>query len=196
MSMAAPSSGQITELLLAWREGDREALETLTLLVHRELHRLAKVRMSRQPLDHTLQTTALINETYLRLMERSRQSWQNRTHFFAVAAQMMRCILVDYARSRRSIKRGAGARCRSLQDPVLVRDEQTTDLIAVDEALRRLASVDPRKARIVELRFFGGLTVDETAEVLKVSPFTVLRDWRFAKAWLHQELARRDNDES
>jgi RNA polymerase sigma factor (TIGR02999 family) len=186
----ATSSGQITQLLVAWSEGNREALETLTTLVHRELHGLAKARMSQQAADHTLQTTALINETYLRLISRNQQSWQNRAHFFAVAARVMRNILVDYARSRRSAKRGAGAQQLRFDDAVFVANEQSPDLIAVDEALQQLATIDPRKARIVELRFFAGLTVEETAEVLKVSPFTVLRDWRFAKVWLHHELTK------
>jgi RNA polymerase sigma factor (TIGR02999 family) len=185
---------EVTQLLLAWNEGDERALEKLLPLVYNELRRLAKRRMRLERPDHTLQTTALINEAYLRLVDVHNVHWQNRTHFFALCARLMRRILVDYARTRHYAKRGGGARPISLDQPLPVAPQRLPDLVAVDDALRAFAEVDARKAQVVELRFFGGLTAEETAEVLKVSPETVRRDWRLAKVWLLRELSgdRRD----
>jgi len=178
----------LTELLAAWGDGDRSALDKLIPLVHDELRRLAHRYMSGERTGHTLETTALVNEAYIRLIDSSRVRWQNRTHFFAVSAQLMRRILVDYARSHRSIKRGGGSPPAPLDDALAFSPERDTDLVALDEALSRLASLDERKSRVVELRFFGGLAVEETAEALGVSPDTVMRDWRLAKSWLMREL--------
>ncbi len=183
----------VTKLLLAWNSGDSSALDKLMPLVHQELQRLAHRYMRGERCGHTLQTTALVNEAYLRLVDSSRVQWQNRAHFFAVSAQLMRRILVDYARSRGSVKRGGRALQVTLDPALAISPEQTPSLAAVDEALSRLTVVDERKGRVVELRFFGGLSVEETAEVLKVSPDTVKRDWRLAKTWLLREL-RRDAD--
>lgn len=182
------SHQQITELLLAWNEGDERALDRLMPLVQDELHRLAHHYMTRERSDHPLQTTALVNEAYLRLVDSSRVRWQNRAHFFAVSAQLMRRILVDFARARQKIKRGGDAVQVSLDDALTISHEPNPALIALDGALQALAAIDERKSKVVELRFFGGLTVDETAEVLKVSSITVLRDWQLAKAWLLREL--------
>jgi len=174
--------------LKAWSDGDESALHKLTPLVYAELHRLARRYMAGEHQQHTLQATALLNEAYMRLIDWKNVRWQNRAHFFAVSAQMMRRILVDYARSRRNQKRGGGA-CRvTLDEAFVFSQDKSPDLIAVDAALERLAEIDPRKSRVVELRFFGGLSLEEMAEVLKVSPFTVHRDWKLAKAWLHREL--------
>jgi RNA polymerase sigma factor (TIGR02999 family) len=187
--MAAASPQDITELLLAWSAGNQGALERLTPLVYGELHRLAHHYMAGERTGHTLQSTALVNEAYLRLVQTNRVQWQGRAHFLAVAAQLMRRILVDFARSRQYAKRGGKAPVISLDDaPVPV--EECAELVALDEALSALASVDPRKVQVVELRFFGGLSVEETAEVLKVSVETVMRDWRLAKVWLRRELQR------
>jgi len=180
---------EITQLLLAWNEGDESALEKLAPLVYEELRRLAKRRMRLERPDHTLQTTALINEAYLRLVDVHNVHWQNRAHFFALCARLMRRILVDYARSRHYAKRGQGVRPISLDQSPVVAPECSPDLVAVDDALHALAEVDGRKAKVVELRFFGGLTAEETAEVLKVSPETVRRDWKLAKVWLLRELS-------
>jgi RNA polymerase sigma factor (TIGR02999 family) len=179
---------QITELLLAWNEGDERALERLMPLVHDELHRLAHYYMAGERSDHPLQTTALVNEAYLRLVDSNRVRWQNRAHFFAVSAQLMRRILVDFARARQKLKRGGDAVRVTFDEALTISHEPNAALIALDDALKALAAVDERKSRVVELRFFGGLTVDETAEVLKVSSITVLRDWQLAKAWLLREL--------
>ena len=181
---------EITQLLLAWNEGDESALEKLVPLVYEELRRLAKRRMRLERPDHTLQTSALINEAYLRLVDARNVHWQNRAHFFALCARLMRRILVDYARTRQYAKRGGGAQPISLDQSPPVAPERSPDLVAVDDALHALAEVDARKAQVVELRFFGGLTVEETAEVLKVSPETVRRDWKLAKVWLLRELRR------
>ena len=181
-----------TELLLAWNEGEPEALERLVPLVHDELRRLAQRYMSRERVDHTLQATALVNETYLRLIDIKRIKWQNRAHFFAMSARLMRRILVDMARAHGNQKRGDGAPHVSLDQSVLVSSEQAPNLVALDDALRELAKIDPRQSDVVELRFFGGLEIDETAEALHVSPDTVKRDWRFAKLWLLRELSGRD----
>jgi RNA polymerase sigma factor (TIGR02999 family) len=178
----------LTQLLLAWSEGDPCALDKLVPLVNDELRRLAHRYMSGERTGHTLETTALVNEAYIRLIDSSRVRWQNRTHFFAVSAQLMRRILVDYARSHRSMKRGGGLQPVTLDDTLLLSPDRDPDLVALDEALVRLASLDERKSRVVELRFFGGLGVDETAEVLGVSADTVMRDWRLAKAWLMREI--------
>ena len=180
----------MTGLLLAWGEGDRTALDRLIPLVHDELHRMAHRYMSGEREGHTLQTTALINEAYLRLVDSGRMHWQNRAHFFAVSAEVMRRILVDFARSRHYQKRGGKAVHLPLDQAPEVSQEREADLVALDEALIALAAIDQRKSKIVELRFFGGLSVKETAEVLKVSPDTVMREWKLAKVWLLRELSK------
>lgn len=183
-----PSSRRVTELLVAWRAGDESALERLIPLVHDELHRLARRQMRRERDGHTLQTTALVNEAYLRLVDLSGVRWQDRAHFFAMSARLMRRILVDHARSRHYLKRGGDARRLTFDEGLAVAADPRADLVALDDALQALARLDPRKSQVVELRYFGGLSVDETAEVLHVSPETVMRDWRLAKAWLLREL--------
>jgi RNA polymerase sigma factor (TIGR02999 family) len=181
----------MTDLLAAWSDGDREALDRLLPLVERELHRLAHHYMSRERPDHTLQTSALVNEAYLKLVDQTRVRWQNRAHFFAIAAQTMRRILIDHARRRRSDKRGGGARPLPLDEAAHITDERADELVALDDALKHLQEVDERKARVVELRYFGGLSVEEVAEVLKVSPDTVGREWRRARAFLLREMERK-----
>jgi RNA polymerase sigma-70 factor (ECF subfamily) len=188
--MAASSSHEITQLLVAWGEGEQDALQKLTPLVYAELHRLAQHYMAGERTGHTLQSTALVNEAYMHLVDSSHVRWQNRAHFFAISAQLMRRILVDSARSRKYAKRGGQAPRLSLDEALLVPEERGADLVALDDAMSALAAVDLRKSRVVELRFFGGLSVEETAEVLKVSPETVMRDWRLAKVWLRRELRR------
>jgi RNA polymerase sigma factor, sigma-70 family/RNA polymerase sigma factor, TIGR02999 family len=185
--MSSPS--EITGLLVDWSNGNQAALERLLPLVERELHRLAHSYMRREDPDHTLQTTALINETYLRLVDQKKVQWQNRAHFFGISAQIMRRILSNYARDQHRAKRGGGAQQVSLSRVATLSNEKTKELIALDEALKRLAVIDERKSRVVELRYFGGLSVEETAEVLSVSPITVLRDWKYAKAWLRREVS-------
>lgn len=180
----------VTRLLLAWNDGDESALEKLVPLVYQELHRLAKRQMQRERPDHTLQTTALINEAYLRLVDLRNVHWQNRAHFFALCARLMRRILVDFARSRHYMKRGGEAQPISLNESLVVSPQLSTDLVAIDDVLKALTEIDARKGQVVELRFFGGLTVEEIAAVLKVSPVTVKRDWKVAKAWLLRELSR------
>jgi RNA polymerase sigma-70 factor, ECF subfamily len=192
----AARSHEITELLHAWNRGDEQALERLTPLVYEELHRAAKRCIARGQRNQTLQTTALINELYLRVIDLKRVSWQNRAHFFAICARQMRFILTDFYRSAQYQKRGGGAERITLDGAAAVLREASRDLLALDEALRRLAAVDKRKSDVVELRFFGGMSVKETAEVLKVSPETVMRDWKLAKAWLLSELSGRDHDGS
>lgn len=187
--MGALESHELTELLVAWSDGDEIALERLAPLVQAELHRLASHYMRQERGDHLLQTSALINEAYLRLIDWKSVRWQNRAHFFGVAARMMRRILVDFARQRPRIGKEVEARHISLEDAFQVTDEKDSDLLALDEALNGLAELDERKSRIVELRFFGGLSVEETAEVLKVAPVTVIREWNKAKAWLYRELS-------
>ncbi len=187
--MATPSGHEITRLLQAWGAGDQEALGKLVPLVYDELHRLAGRYMAGEQSSPTLQTTALVNELYLRLVDIRQISWENRAHFFAVCAQAMRHILIDLARSRRALKRGGPAIRVSLDETPVVSREPRGDLVALDDALNRLAAFDARKGRVVELRFFGGLSVEETAEVLKVSPETVMRDWKLAKVWLLRELS-------
>jgi RNA polymerase sigma-70 factor (ECF subfamily) len=187
---AASADTDVSALLRAWSDGDQDALQALTPIVYEELHRLARHYMRRERSGHSLQATALVNEAYMRLADYTRMQWQDRAHFFAVAAQVMRRILVDHAR-RRNVKRGRGVQHLSLEEVVVVPGEDAgTDLVALDEALIGLTRIDPRKAQIVELRFFGGLTVEEIGEVLKVSTGTIKRDWRAAKAWLYQELTR------
>jgi len=186
--MSATSSHEVTQLLLAWSEGNEAALEKLTPLVYRELHRLARSYMKRETPNHTLQATALVNEAYLRLIDGSRVQWRNRTHFFAVSAKLMRRILVDFARSRRSQKRGGAAELVSLEEAGIASPQKSDDILELDDALKKLAAVDARKSQIVELRFFGGLTVEETAEVLKIAASTVYHDYDLAKLWLLREI--------
>jgi RNA polymerase sigma factor (TIGR02999 family) len=181
--MEAATEG-ITQLLVNWRNGDKAALEQLTPLVYEELRRLARRFMARERPDHTLQTSALINEAYLRLVDQDGPNWQNRAHFFAVAAQVMRHILIDHARSYSYEKRGGGAQKVGLNEAMGLGEERARELLALDEALTSLATVDARKSRIIELRFFGGLDIPETAQVMELSPTTVQREWRAARAWL------------
>jgi RNA polymerase sigma factor (TIGR02999 family) len=187
---STPPARQVTGLLIAWGAGDQSAFEQLVPLVHAELRRLAHRAMGRERAGHTLQTTALVNEAYLRLIDVSRVRWQDRAHFFAMSARLMRRILVDHARSRKSQKRGGATRKVSLEEALVVSAERGSDLVALDDALKGLAAVDARKSQVVELRYFGGLSVEESAEALQVSPDTVLRDWRLAKAWLLRELSQ------
>lgn len=188
MSSPSSNSAKLTRLLLAWSEGDRSALETLTPLVHEELHRLAHHYMKAERPGNTLQTTALVNEAYVKLIDQKRVKFENRTQFFALAAILMRHVLVDHARSRQYLKRGGGAQRVSLDQALTVCGDRDEDLVALDEALARLAAVDARKSKVVELRFFGGLSVEETAEALNVSAVTVMREWKMAKAWLYSSL--------
>jgi RNA polymerase sigma factor (TIGR02999 family) len=180
----------VTQLLVDWGKGDKQALDGLMPLVYDELHRIASRYLRRERPGHTLQTTALINEAYMRLVDQNRVSWQSRAHFFGVAAQMMRRILVDHARSHLYAKRGGGAQKLTLDEAIATPQERDLDLVALDDALTTLAEVDPQQGRIIELRFFGGLTIDETAEVLSISPATVKRDWNMAKAWLYGEISK------
>lgn len=181
-------SSEITRLLRAWSSGDQAALDQLMPLVYQELRKMAGRYMSRQNPDHTLQTTALIHEAYLRLVDQTQKQWNGSAHFFAVAATAMRHILVDYARSRQVAKRGGEVPVISLEEAAIVSAERAAEVVALDDALKVLAEIDPRKSKIVELRYFGGLSVEETAEVLQVSPVTVMRDWNLARAWLYREL--------
>ncbi len=185
------NSQQITQLLNQWSDGDAEVLDDLMPLVYGELRRQAAGYLRRERSDHTLQPTALINEAYLKLIDQRDVKWQNRAHFFAIAAQAMRRILVDYARERKREKRGGAAENLSLDQALtIVSQEKSVDLVALDEALNKLAQFDERQAKVVELRYFSGLSIDETAEVLDVSNVTVRRDWNMAKAWLHQEITK------
>jgi RNA polymerase sigma factor (TIGR02999 family) len=185
-----PSSPQeVTQLLVAWRNGDQNARDELMPLVYKELHRLAHQYMSRERPGHTLQTSALVNEAFLRLADQREVQWQNRAHFIGIAGQMMRRILVDYARNRGYEKRGGNALQVSLDEQLIVSEERSAEVVALDDALQSLARLDERKSRLVELRFFGGLSIEETAEVLGVSPGTVMRDWTLAKAWLRREMS-------
>jgi RNA polymerase sigma-70 factor (ECF subfamily) len=184
----------VTALLRAWAAGDADALDRLVPLVHRELHVIARHCMASERAGHSLQPTALLNETYLRLAGVTRVQWQDRSHFFAMSARLMRRILVDIARAKGSLKRGGGARVTSIDDGTEVAVERAPDLVALDLALQSLAQIDERKSRVVELRFFGGLSVDETAHALGISPETVHRDWRFTKSWLRRELRRGPTD--
>jgi len=195
--MAKPSPEEITGLLLAWGGGDKAALDKLVPLVYQELRRLAHRQMRRERAGGTLQTTALVNEAYLRLVVYERMAPRDRGHFFAIAAQAMRRILVERARSRRSAKRGSGAQKVSLDEVAEVSNERAADLVALDDALANLSAIDPRKCQIVELKYFGGMTIEETAEVLGISNPTVERDWHTAKIWLHREINKTQvmNDE-
>ena len=188
------SAHEVTQLLRAWSEGDHEALDKLTPLVYDELHRAAHRYMAQERPGHTLQTTALVNEVYLRLVDIREVTWQDRAHFFAVCARLMRRVLTDFARSRGYLKRGGDSPHVALDQALLVNLEPPADLIALDDGLNALAAFDPRKSEVVELRFFGGLSVDETAEVLKVSPKTVDRDWKLARLWLLEEMNGKRRD--
>ncbi|MFQ5569206.1 MAG: sigma-70 family RNA polymerase sigma factor [Rhodothermales bacterium] len=185
---ARPSKAEVTQLLLAYRQGNPQALDQLMPLVYTELHRIAALRMRRERADHTLNATALVHEAYLKLMDQNQISWQNRAHFFAIASRVMRQVLISYARKHNADKRGGGAPNTILDGKEISLDERAEELVALDEALTRLSSFDERLARVVEYRFFGGLTIEETAEVLEVSTMTVKRDWNKAKAWLYREL--------
>jgi RNA polymerase sigma-70 factor, ECF subfamily len=187
--MAHTVPSDVTRLLRAWSDGDQGALEQLMPLVYAELRRIARRYLRHEDSDHTLQTSALINEAYLRLVDAQAVRWQNRAHFFAVSAQAMRHILVDFARSRQNLKRGRGVRPISLDEAMIAEPERSADLCALDEALTRLAALNPRQSRVVELRYFGGLTEEEVGEVLRISPRTVRSDWRLARAWLFRELS-------
>ena len=196
MTTPSPSQQEVTQLLADWTDGDDGALDKLIPLVQPKLHRLAHHYMSRERTGHTLQTTALLNEAYLQLVDDSTRNWQNRTHFMAAAAQLMRRIMVDHARERCSLKRGGGALKVTLDDAALVTEKRSEELLALDEALERLAAQDPRKSRIVELRYFGGLTEEETAAFLKLSDRTVRREWRMARTWLYRALSGKEHDET
>lgn len=187
---------EITQLLLAWGQGDQAALERLLPLVYEEMRQIAHHHMRRQRPDHTLQTTALVNEAYLRLVDAQRVQWQNRVHFFALAAQAMRHILVDLARARGNQKRGGGATQVALEEALIISAERGADVLALDEALQALAKLNARQSQIVELRYFGGLSEEETAAVLQLSPRTVRRDWSLARAWLYRELTRGQDDDA
>jgi len=188
MAQMDPSTNEVTQLLVAWSNGDQDVRDELMSVVYQELHRLAHHYMKRESPGHTLQTSALVNEAFVRLVDQKNVQWQNRAHFFGIAAQMMRRILVDYARNRRYAKRGGDARQVTLNEDLIVPDQRSADVVALDEALTDLAKFDDRKSKVVELRFFGGLSIEETAEVLAVSPGTVMRDWTLAKAWLKRAM--------
>lgn len=189
MTMRSSTQHEVTQLLSDWSGGDEKALEKLFPLVEPELHRLAHYYMSRERAGHTLQTTAILNEAYLRLVDNAKPPWQNRTHFVAMAAQLMRRVMVDHARSRQSLKRGGAAVKVTLDDAAVVAESRSEELLALDEAMEKLAGQDPRKSQIVELRYFGGLTVQETAEFLQISQRSVEREWTMAKAWLYRALS-------
>src|SRR5262245_35794139 len=186
--MATPAHTEVSQLLVEWGQGDQEALGRLMPLVYNELRRLASRNLRRERPDHTLQTTALVHEAYLKLVDQQHANWQNRAQFFAIAAQLMRRILVDYARSHRAAKHGGDYIKLSLDEVAALSDQKSADLLALDEALDRLANLDPQQSRVVELRIFGGLGVEETAAALDISPRTVKREWSMARAWLHQQL--------
>ncbi len=189
--MATPPPQDVTQLLIDWSDGNREALDKLLPLVYQELRRLADRYLRRERSDHTLQATALVHEAYLKLIDQRNVHWQNRAHFFGVAAQAMRRILVDHARAHQSAKRGSGGLKLSIDEGLEVSEEQpAADMVALDDALNALAEIDPQKSRIVELRFFGGLSIEETAEVLGIGTATVIRQWRMAKAWLYNEVSK------
>jgi RNA polymerase sigma factor (TIGR02999 family) len=190
MADSRPPTADITQLLLAWTDGRRDALDELLPLVYHELHRIAARYLRRESGDHTLQPTALVNEAYLRLIDQRRVRWRNRAHFYGVAAEIMRRILVDHARGQRAAKRGGGGERLPLADAEAEAAGSDVDIVALDEALRRLAAFDAQQARIVELRYFGGLTIDEVAEVMGISAATVVREWTIAKAWLRAEIVQ------
>ena len=188
--MTEAQTHDVTQLLIDWSNGDQAALAKLVPVVEQELRRLAHHYMSRERAGHTLQTTALVNEAFVRLVPRKSVQWQNRAHFFGIAAQLMRTILVDHARSHACAKRGGGTAKLELNEALVVSEHKAAEVIALDEALKELELIDPQQSRIVELRFFGGLTVEEAAEILHVSPATIKREWSTAKAWLYRELAK------
>jgi RNA polymerase sigma factor (TIGR02999 family) len=190
----AHAAGDVTQLLADLQNGRPAVASQLTPLVYNELRRLARHQMRHERPDHTLQATALVHEAYLRLVNLPERTWQNRTHFIAIAAQVLRRILIDHARARRTAKREGALHRVPLEEPLLLTDEQSDELVALDEALERLAQFDARQSRVVELRFFGGLTVEETAEALGISPKTVKRDWSVARAWLHREVSKSRDD--
>ena len=194
--MSTPPTHEITQWLVGWSDGDPSALEKLTPLVYRELHRLAQAYMRGERPGHTLQTTALVNEAYVRLIDADRMGWQNRAHFYGVAAKLMRHILVDFARSRDQVKRGGGVEPLPLDEACTITTDRTAELVNLDDALTALEKLDARQSRIVELRFFGGLTEPEIAEVLKVSSRTVNSDWNLARAWLLRELGQSGRDDT
>jgi len=183
-----PQPGEVSVLLTAWANGSEAARDELIPLIYDELRRLAGRHMAQERTDHTLQATALVNEVYVRLTDQRQVHWQNRAHFFALASRLMRRILVDHARAHQSVKRGGDARYVLLEEAMVVSEETAADLVALDDALSRLSAIDSRKCEVVELRYFGGLTLEEVAEVLKISPITVRRDWSTAKAWLYREI--------
>jgi RNA polymerase sigma-70 factor, ECF subfamily len=185
------STDGITKLLQGWRGGDRAALDALVPVVYKELHRLAHCELRKERPDHTLQSTALVHEAYFRLVGQALPQWESRTHFFAIAAQLMRQILVDYARRHRASKRGSGVCMLTLDDAMVLPQRKDVDVVAIDDALNTLAEVDPRQSRIVELRFFAGLSLQEISEVMGIATATVQRDWTAARAWLHREISRR-----
>ena len=193
--MPTPEPQRLTQLLVAWSDGDQKALDELFPLVYEELRQMARRQMRRERPGHTLRTTALVNDAYLRLVDQRVVRWQNRAHFFAIAAQMMRRILVDHARAKRYEKRGGGAVHVPIEEAAVLAHGKEAEIIALDEALHALAEIDPRRARVVELRYFGGLSNEEIGEVLKVSPNTVTRDWNMARAWLYQELSGEKPDD-
>lgn len=188
-------AGDITGILISWRRGDRAALDRLLPLIRTEMRRLAQRHLGRERKNHTMQPSSLVQEAYLRLMPGGNGEWRNRAHFFAVASQVMRHVLVDYARERRRVKRGGGAVHIPMDAAVILSPDQIEQIVAVDLALQRLAKVDERKSRVLEMRFFGGLSVEEVAEVLGVAPNTVIRDWNFARAWLRRELGAAGTDD-
>jgi len=196
LAMSMPPGHEVTELLLRWSAGDHAAFDCLVPLVYDELRRVARRQMARESSTQTIQATALVNEAYLRLIDAGKVQWKDRAHFLAISARLMRQILVDIARSRKNLKRGGGVRAIALTDELHISSDGRTDLVALDDALQALAALDPRRGQVVELRFFSGLSVEETAEVLNVSAETVKRDWRLAKAWLLRELNRRDGNDS
>ena len=191
----AQNSHEVTQLLIEWSNGDKAALDKLMPLIYEELRRLAHHYMRRERPGHTLQTTALVDEAYVRLVNRQRVHWQNRAHFFAIAAHLMRTILVDHARSHAYAKRGGGARKVPLDEAMVISQERAAEVVALDDALEQLTRIDPRQSRIVEMRFFAGLTIEETAEVLSLSPATIKREWSTAKAWLYHELSKSKHHE-
>lgn len=193
--MDTPSPNEITERLIAWGAGDRAALDQLVPVVYQELRRMADRYLRLENPGHTLQPTALVHEAWLRLIDQTRVSWQNRAQFFGVAARMMRRILVDHAKTKHREKRGGDAVKLSLDDVINLSQERASDLLALDDALDALAAMDERKSRVVELRYFGGFSVEETAQILEVSPDTVMRDWKMAKAWLYQQIRRETRDD-
>jgi RNA polymerase sigma factor (TIGR02999 family) len=190
-----PSTREVTQLLVAWSNGDEKAFEALAPLVYQELHRLAQGYMKKERRGHTLQTTALIHEAYMRLIDARNLDWKNRAHFFAISARLMRRILVDHARAHNVAKRGGQEQHVPVEDAALFAPGRTPDLVALDDALQALATFDPRKSEVIELRFFGGLSVEETAQVLKLSADTVMRDWRLARSWLLRELSPPETDD-